>query len=136
MEWATADKQKILFHLVVASFVGDTPECEDLLSVEGGNKQTIVLICDPLRKKAFKSILNAEGEDFQKIGIEILNGNGRSVGTAMEKLTDQSLLPHTPILYTFSFVGITRCVDFYFLFRVEEMHLFSLGISRMLKGCR
>lgn len=46
MECATLDQKQILFHLVVASYIVDTPEFEDLLSIKLRNKTNyFCLLC-------------------------------------------------------------------------------------------
>lgn len=137
MEYATADKNQFLFHLLVASYVGDNPEWEELLSFIRENKKNYHCPLCAASKEDLQKYKKCRKRGLSKIWslFEMLNRNERSVETVAEKLTYQSLLLFPPILRAFPFVGITRCVDKYSLFRVEPMHLFSLDISRMLEDC-
>lgn len=52
---------------------------------------------------------------------------------AIKKLSKNSLLGPPSILTTFPFSSVKRCVNMYSIFRIEPIHLFSFGITRMLE---
>ena len=53
--------------------------------------------------------------------------------SAKKILDDKSIHPLIPVLSDFPFVGATSYLDIYALFSVEPMHVFHLGVSRLLK---
>lgn len=52
---------------------------------------------------------------------------------AKKNLDDLSMHSLLHVLYNFPFVGITQYIDVYALFSVKRMHVYHLGVSRMLK---
>jgi len=54
---------------------------------------------------------------------------------AKKQLYNMSMLEIAPVLSKFPFVGICPCVDSFAIFRLEPMHPFSLGISKLIKHC-
>lgn len=50
------------------------------------------------------------------------------------KILDEQYIHHLiPLLWDFTFVGMTPYFDVYLIFIVEPMNLFHLGVSRMIK---
>lgn len=46
-----------------------------------------------------------------------------------------SMLLVLPVFHTFSLVKVYHSVDIYAVFKVESLHMLSLGGSRLLKEC-
>lgn len=65
----------------------------------------------------------------------MLNSSQNNTKKAIQKLPEKSFLSLPPILATFWFRDVVRCVVIYSIFRIKPMHLFSFGMSRMLKEC-
>lgn len=45
------------------------------------------------------------------------------------------MLPITPVLSQFPFIGVCNLSDLYAIFRFEPMHALSVGILKMLRDC-
>lgn len=52
-----------------------------------------------------------------------------------QTLIKKSMHPCLPILDRFPFAGIHPSVHVYVVFRLEPMHVLSLGISKLLEEC-
>lgn len=64
-----------------------------------------------------------------------MQSSGEHNTQMVEKISHKSVVSIPPVLLKFLFVGIEPVFNFYNLFKFEPMHLFSLGISKILKVC-
>ena len=126
----TEDKKKIRFHLVLASYVADIPESEDLVGVKRRvrTKKPCHRCLIPVERLSY---CTREQPRSIKNTYNILNRGEES----RHELEDLSMHSLPPVLSKFPHAGIHPCVDSYSIFRFEPLHNFSLGVSKLIKEC-
>lgn len=130
----TSDGIHLRSHLLLASYVADGPEAEDLLSVKRGS-MTKSPCCRCLIVKDLLSGCVCGDPRTLSSTLSILRRFHAGDDLAAATLSAQSMLPLPPVLSNFPMVGIHPVVDIYRIFRCELLHILSLGASRMLKEC-
>lgn len=133
---ATTCRQKKQLHLLLPSSVADLPEAGGLLSVRRGSRTFMPYYICIKTKQNLSNCTKAQPrspahteQTFRKLesreGLLCCN----------ETLKNVFLCPLLPVVSTFPFVGIRSLVGLYTMFRQKPMHVFSLGVSEMLKEC-
>lgn len=134
MPSVTLDGIHLRMHLVVSSYLCDTPEAEDLLAVKRGTQcQSPCHVC-LVRKEDLPFSCVGTGRSLKDTSIMVSRLNVRSPGIE-EEFQSKSMLSIPPILSQFPCMSLHPSVDIYTLFRYEPMHNLSLGISKLLKEC-
>ena len=146
----TKDKKILRLHLVLGSYIADIPEQKDMLGVRYSNRtmQPCPRCHVPVQDMKHSKIGDTRSVDetrnvlseFEALlsasdGIRVNRpAASRALkDRAKKKLDDISVQPIIPVLSQFPFVGATPYLDIYGLFSVEPMHVFHLGVSRMIK---
>ena len=131
----TRDRSMLHCHFLLSSYIGDLPECEDMLSVKR-NGNTISPCHRCIITKSQLPFNTNEPERSLSDSMELIGRlKNDEEGELFDELKGLSMLPIPPVFYEFPMVGLTPAVDIYAIFTFEPLHALSLGISRMLKEC-
>lgn len=129
----TSDGFRLRLHFMMASYVADLPETEDLLSLKRGSATQSPCHRCMVQKHDLADMRCGTPRSLCE-AMQLLDGS-QNVSEKDEVLAQRSMLPIPPILHTFPHIGLHPCVDIYRVFRCEPMHVFSLGLSPLLKEC-
>ncbi|MEM9680054.1 MAG: hypothetical protein AAF901_06990 [Bacteroidota bacterium] len=135
----TVDSVHLRAHFLLGEHCGDIPECKDMLGIKYSHvtAKPCFRCCVPSGQlKLYQQNDHRSLEMTEQIFREYESKkerHGRTV--AIKVMDDESMVPVRPALSDFPFVGITPVLDIYNIYSVEPMHLFHLGISKMLKIC-
>lgn len=130
----TSDQKKILFHIFLASYVRDTLKSKNLPSVKRGCKTPFPCNVCTARRKGVQCyrICDKRTSENYRIFFRVPKGCLGTVKATIEKISKKSLLGLPSILANLPFSAVVKCVATCSVFRIEPMHVFSLGISKML----
>lgn len=148
----TKDDHCLRLHFALCSYCADIPEQKDLLCVKHSNRtpkpcprchvgrEDLARAFDTDRRtlKETRMILNKVLEYntmSQQMWDRVPAHARRLKDSARDLLKDNSIEPELPVLSDFPFVGCSTKLDIYSIFGTEPMHVFHLGISKMLKQC-
>lgn len=156
IECCTSDYHYLRAHTVIGHYCGDIEEVKNLLGVKHTNstmqpchrchvpkerlheytnygKRSGKETKDILRKVAN---LRKESEDItENLAVRDVSRRKALKVEAEDILKSQSMMNYMPILSTFPLTTSTDTFDIYKIFTVEPLHLFHLGISKLIKQC-
>lgn len=131
---STYDCKRLLFSLLLVSYIADIPEAEDMLSVKRG--VGTYAPCHNCLDGKDQLLFSTHGEPRT---VERTLAMMKDLGTGDERTVEQfkqlPMISIPPVLSHFPLVGIHPCVDTYEIFKFEPMHSLSLGVSKLLKEC-
>ena len=131
----TRDKCRVRMHFLLASYVSDIPEAEDLLGLKRGNQTPSPCYQCLVRKESMAESSFAKSRSLMHTRRLIERLGTSENRETLEELATLSMHPILPVFADFPFVGIHESVDIYSIFDYDPMHVLSLGISRLLKEC-
>lgn len=134
MECETLDRNRLLLHLMITSYVADIPECEDLLSVKRCTRSSAPCYSCLIRKEDFHTNKYVKSRGLGE-SMKLLSDCRSEWTIAQQKIAELSILKIPPILQDFPLVRVHESVDVYALFRFEPTHCLSLGLSKLLNEC-
>lgn len=133
----TSDNWHFVLHLMVALYVTDIPESEELLSVDRGNQTAMPCHMCQVEIEDFSSYSRVPRRCWENT-IELISNhieNMKSTSHSAQFIEKMSLMSLSHVFVDFPSVGIHASVNVYASFRFGSMHNLSLEISRALKEC-
>lgn len=130
----TSDKN-LKAHILLASYVADIPEPEDLLSMKRGSQTAFPCHGSPVKKGQLPQFTKERRRTLQETK-SLINRYCRTVNKkCFSDVTQLSFHPVMPMISTFPFLSIHSSVDIYSLFDFDPMNVLSFGVSWLLKKC-
>lgn len=122
---------------MIASYVADIPEAENLLGVKRRHCTPMPWYVCEVKRADLADFSDARKRYWKKIEADLpmkAHMSGAKMNQ-LEFLDKISELPMDPVFVTLPFVWIHRSVDVYAIIRFQPLHNLSLGVSRLLKEC-
>lgn len=128
--------QKFQTHFLLASHVADILKAEDLPGVKRLNKNfSSCHICYVRREQFFGCTQSLKRNTTVTVQLVQSLCCSEMRSAVKEMLRKNWMLPALPVWSSFPFVRIQKLIKLYSMFRVEPMHVLSLGARKMLKEC-
>lgn len=104
-------------------------------SIKRGNKTRYVCHLCIVKSSKLESFTKYARRTLRKTKnlLNNIQENSKASEAAKESLKDQYLFPVAPVPFKFTTFGVAHCVNIYAIFRIEPMHLLSIGICGMPK---
>lgn len=146
----TSNKQSVRLHFVIGSYIADLSEQKDMLGVKQTSCTSNPCQLGHVRIADLKLNTNARLRTLEDTRT-FLNTYESMMVTAhemerskpaaakymgndlREKLNERSIHLIVQALHNIPFFSVTPCLDIFYIFSIEVIHVFHIGISRMVK---